>query len=237
MKKHTCIIIDDEELARELLENFINRVPDLQLLGKFINPIDALSFLNEQSVDLIFLDIQMPGMTGIEFLKSLTNPPLVIFTTAYDRYAVEGYELSVIDYLLKPFSFARTLTAINKAVEQITLRQKEIKPYPPDQDYLLVNADHKVHRLPIKDILYVQSMREYVVYYSENNKVMALGSLKKVEEKLLVFGFIRIHKSFIVAKNRVKSLEGNQLDIGVKKLPIGGSYKNDVKASLFSDHS
>lgn len=238
MKNYNCIIIDDEELARNLLENFISRVPHLRLLAKFSNPVEAISCIREEAVDVIFLDIQMPEMTGIEFMKTLSKAPAVIFTTAYKRYALEGYELSVIDYLLKPFSFSRFLNAVNKATELLELRSKESVPVKSANnstapEFLLINADHKLHRLFVKDILYIQSMKEYVIYFSEQGKIMALGSLKSLEEKLPASDFIRIHKSYIVAKSRVKSLDGNQLNIGEIKLPIGGSYKSDVMENLF----
>lgn len=242
MRNYSCIIIDDEEIGRDLLENFVGRIPHLGLLGKFSNPLEALSSLRVESVDLIFLDIQMPEMTGIEFLKTLSNAPAVIFTTAYDRYAIEGYELSVIDYLLKPFSFTRFLQAVNKATELIELRYKakketlpKIAPNSPAPlEFLLINADHKLYRVYLKDILYIQSMKEYVVYFTDQGKIMAWGSLKSLEEKLPSIDFMRIHKSYIVAKNSVKSLQGNQLDIGDTTLPVGGSYRNEVMAKLFS---
>lgn len=241
MSNFSCIIIDDEELARNLLENFIGRLPHLELLGKFSNPLEALSCLREVSVDLIFLDIQMPEMTGIEFLKTLSKAPSVIFTTAYDRYALESYELSVVDYLLKPFSFTRFLQAVNKATELIQLRGKaknEILPVAaPDSSvppaFLLIKAEHKLHRLFLNDIIYIQSMKEYVVYFTERGKFMALGALKSLEDKLPSTDFIRIHKSYIVAIKRVRSLQGNQLYIGEAILPIGGSYRNEVKTKLF----
>lgn len=241
MRNYSCIIIDDEEIGRDLLENFIGRISHLELLGKFSNPLEALSGTRVESVDLIFLDIQMPGMTGIEFLKTLSNAPAIIFTTAYDRYAVEGYELSVIDYLLKPFSFTRFLQAVNKATDIIELRHNakkenlpKISPSSnPHIEFLLIKADQKLHRLYLKDILYIQSMKEYVVYFTDHGKLMAWGSLKSLEEKLPSTDFMRIHKSYIVAKNRVKSLQGNQLDIGAINLPIGGSYRNEVMAKLF----
>jgi len=240
MKNYSCMIIDDEELSRDLLENFIGRVGHLTLQGKYRNPLEALPVLNSESVDIIFLDIQMPEMTGIDFLKTLSKTPAVIFTTAYDRYALEGYALSVIDYLLKPFSFTRFLQAVNKATEQIELRYKaslNTAPPPSDsknqQDYLLINADHKLHRLFLKDILYIQSLKEYVVYFTEESKIMALGSLKSLVEKLPSADFMQVHKSYIVAKNKVKSLDGNQLDMGDIKLPIGGSYRKAVLANLF----
>lgn len=240
MKNYSCIIIDDEEIGRDLLENFIGRIPHLELLGKFSNPLEALSGTRVESVDLIFLDIQMPRMTGIEFLKTLSNTPAIIFTTAYDEYAIEGYQLSIIDYLLKPFGFTRFLQAVNKATDIIELRRNakkgnlpKIPPSSPPLEFLLVKADHKLHRLYLKDILYIQSMKEYVVYFTGQEKIMAWGSLKSLEKKLPSTDFMRIHKSYIVAKNRVKSLQGNQLDIGATSLPIGGSYRNGVMAKLF----
>jgi DNA-binding LytR/AlgR family response regulator len=241
MRNYSCIIIDDEEIGRDLLENFIGRIPHLELLGKFTNPLEALSSLRVESVDLIFLDIQMPAMTGIDFLKTLSSAPAIIFTTAYDEYALAGYELSVIDYLLKPFSFTRFLQAVNKATELIELRYKAknetIPPNPGSNkaplEFLLINADHKIHRLYLKDILYIQSMKEYVVYYTEQGKIMAWGSLKSLEEKLPSADFMRIHKSYIVAKNRVNSLNGNQLELGDITLPIGGLYRDEVMAKLF----
>ena len=241
MRNYSCIIIDDEEIGRDLLENFIGRIPHLELLGKFSNPLEALSSIRVESVDLIFLDIQMPAMTGIEFLKTLSSPPATIFTTAYDDYALAGYEMSVIDYLLKPFSFTRFLQAVNKATELIELRYKAKKESLPKVspnsqaplEFLLINADHKLHRLYLKDILYIQSMKEYVVYFTDQGKIMAWGSLKSLEEKLPSTDFMRIHRSYIVAQNRVKSLQGNQLNIGEVTIPIGGSYRNEVMTKLF----
>ena len=241
MKNYSCIIIDDEELSRALLENFIGKVPHLKLTGKFSNPLEALPNFREGSVDIIFLDIQMPEMTGIEFLKTLSKAPAVIFTTAYANYALEGYELSVIDYLLKPFSFTRFLQAVNKATEQIDLRKQvsqaptsSINNTPELQEFLLINADYKLHKVYLKDILYIQSMKEYVMYFTEQGKVMALGPLKSLEIELPSENFIRIHNSYIVAKNRVKSLVGNQLEVGGVTLPIGGSYRPEVMEQLFS---
>ncbi len=241
MREVTCVVIDDEELSRDLIDNFVERHSDLNLVGKFANPLEALLIFSEREIDLVFLDIQMPEMTGIEFLKTLSKPPSVIFTTAYDRYALAGYELSVIDYLLKPFSFHRFLKAVNKAIEIIDLRRNEgnydlalpTKEQPQPLEFLLVNADHKLHRIYLKDILYVQSMKEYVVYFTDKEKIMALGSLKSLVDKLPAAEFMRVHKSFIVCKKRVKSLEGNQLHIEDVTLPIGGSYRNKVLEELF----
>lgn len=242
MTKYRCMIIDDEELARDLIENFIERISYLQLKGKFSNPLKALSDLRDGAIDIIFLDIQMPEMTGIEFLKTLSNTPAVIFTTAYDRYALEGYELSVIDYLLKPFSFARFLKAVNKATDLIELKRegKESKRSITSSDkphlleFLTVKADHKIFRLHLKDIVYIQSNKEYVVYHTNQKKIMSLGSLRSLEDKL-PSDFLRIHKSYIVSKKHVKNLEGNQLNLGDINLPIGGSYRDLVIKELFQN--
>lgn len=239
MKTLRCLVIDDEELARDLLENYISQVPHLQLVGKCVNAQEAMAVLEEVKPDLIFLDIQMPKMTGIEFLKSVPSAPAIIFTTAYENYALEGYELSVLDYLLKPFDFKRFMQAINKASELIQLRQtvksvEAIDLNSDDSDYLMVNASHKIHRLAINDIIYIQSMREYVVFHTEQEKLMSLGSLKALEERLPTDYFLRIHKSYIVAKKIVKSIEGNRLHLKNITLPVGGIYKQGVLDKLFA---
>ena len=235
MKEISCIIIDDEELSRALLDQYISRTPNLILKGKYSNPIDSLSAIKKDSIDLIFLDIQMPEMTGIEFLKSLEKSVHIIFTTAYDKYAIEGYNLSVIDYLLKPFSFNRYLQAVNKVIDLIELKQKaedKLDENIAESDLLLIKADHKTYRLYLKDIIYIQSMREYVTYFLKDYKVMSLGSLKKLEVELPKSQFIRVHKSYIVSVNKIKSYSGNQLELGNIKIPVGGSYKDQVMTML-----
>jgi DNA-binding LytR/AlgR family response regulator len=240
MRKFTCIVVDDEELSRDLLENYIGRVSSLELIAKFKNPLEALTILVDDDIDIIFLDIQMPELTGPEFLRTLSNPPAVIFTTAYKQYALEGYELSVTDYLLKPFSFTRFLKSVNKATELIELRRSAKSGSPAESlrnevhdEYLLINASRKLHRLYVKDIEYIKSDKEYVVYFTRQEKIMALGSLKSLEEKLPSADFIRVHKSYIVAKKSVRSIEGNQLNLTDTKIPIGGSYRELVMGNLF----
>lgn len=234
-----CLVIDDEELARALLENFIERVPELDLLAKCKNPLEALEWMSKEKVDLIFLDIQMPELNGLEFLNILSEKPMIIFTTAYAEHALDAFNLNALDYLHKPFSFQRFLQALGKAREKYHFRnapkneetrlERESK-----EGYLLVNADHKVHKLWYKDILYIQSMREYVTYHLKDQKLMALNSLKKLEEVLPGDKFTRIHKSYLVANEGVKALEGNQLHVGEILLPIGGSFKEEVVRKLFS---
>ncbi|MBK6929421.1 MAG: response regulator transcription factor [Saprospirales bacterium] len=194
--------------------------------------------LQQQPVDLLFLDIQMPELTGIEFLRTLRSKPVVIFTTAYAEFALEGYALDVTDYLLKPFSFERFVLACNKAIALLQAR-RAIAAEPaaaelaPGKDYILVKADHKVHRVKLDDILFVQSMREYVAFYTPSGRIISLNSLKSLEETLPAERFIRIHKSYIVAIDKIDTLEGNLVHIGKEKLPIGANYREAVVRKVF----
>jgi len=218
--KIKCAIIDDEELARALLEQYISKIPQLELVGQYKNPLEFLDLTNSQQVDLLFLDIQMPEITGTEFLKSLRQKPVVVFTTAYPEYALEGYQLDVADYLVKPFSFDRFLHSVQK-VSQL------IEHHSPAPDLLVINAGHKTFRVNVNDVLYIEGLREYVSYFtSDGQRIVALESLKKLEENLLPKDkFIRVHKSYIININRAKVIEGNTISIGDKKIPIGASYK------------
>ena len=238
MDKLNCLIVDDEELARNLVENYINRLPHLHILGKCSNPLEAMHILQNQQVDLLFLDIQMPELTGVEFLKTLPQKPLVIFTTAYKEYALEGYQLDVVDYLLKPFRFERFLQAVNKASKIKNLEERQFIPLQqdskPEKDYLLVKSEFKVYRIYYRDIRFVQSMKEYVAYYTTNQgRILSLGSLKKLEQELPAGAFMRVHKSYIVATGKVNALDGGQLLMGETKIPIGASYREEVLKKLF----
>lgn len=238
MKPIRCLVVDDEELARTLLENYIGRLPNLQLIAACANPLDAFAVLQQQPVDLLFLDIQMPELTGIALLRTLTQKPAVVFTTAYAEYALEGYALDVTDYLLKPFSFERFVQAVNKAIGR--LRPKTApdpllpdQGAPPGKDYLLVKADHKMHRLKFEEIQYIQSMREYVAFHTLAGRVISLNSLKNLEEQLPPERFIRIHKSYIVAIDKIDMLEGNTIQVGKEKLPVGASYREELIKRVF----
>lgn len=231
--KTRCLVIDDEELARTLLENYIDRLPNLELVGQCKDPMEAIEIMQGQPVDLLFLDIQMPGLTGIEFLRSLKQRPLVIFTTAYPDYAIEGYSLDVIDYLLKPFGFERFVQAVNKANEMMQLKSVATNSSTDTKDFILVKAEHRIHRIKYDDINFIQSMREYVAYYLPNGRILSLNSLKSLETELPADRFIRIHKSYIVSIEKVSTLEGNLVHIGKEKLPIGASYREEVLGRLF----
>lgn len=230
MKKLKCLVVDDEELARSLLINFISRRDELEVVGSFKNPIEASEFLTVNQVDIIFLDIQMPGQTGIEFLKEYNPSQSVILTTAYPDFAIEGYQLNVLDYLLKPFSFER----FDKAIEKfLTIQMTKIQESKKERDFLVIKADHKIIKLPYQSIIYIQSMREYVSFVTANEKILALFSLKKLETELPKNQFLRIHKSYIVAIKHVKALEGNTLYLGDLALPVGNNYKERVLAAIF----
>lgn len=243
MKKLNCLIVDDEELARNLVENYVNRLPHLTVVGKCANPLEAMQVLQEKAVDLMFLDIQMPELTGVEFLKTLSQKPLVIFTTAYKEYALESYDLDVVDYLLKPFRFERFLQAVNKAGKLLKCDATETplnttkaieETVKKEKDFILVKADFKVFRIFYKNIFYIESMKEYVAYYTPEGRTLALGSLKKLQQEILPTNqFIRIHKSFIANISYISVLEGNMVHIGKKKLPIGASYKAEVLKRIF----
>jgi DNA-binding LytR/AlgR family response regulator len=226
-----CLIVDDEELARRLLRTYAERVPQLRVVGEAPNPIVAARQLDETDVDLLFLDIQMPRMTGLDFLRTQSRPPAVILTTAYSEYALESYELAVVDYLLKPFSFERFLKAVHRAELQIGSRSAGTRA-PAQKSFQLVKSEHKVFRIAHEEIRYVESMREYVAYHTESGRVISLGSLKQLETELPA-GFLRVHKSYIVNTERVDALEGNQLHLGPDRIPIGGSYREHVKRTLF----
>ena len=226
-----CVIADDEKLARDLIESYVAKVPFLELVASCKNGLEASEALSNGDIDLLITDIQMPGLLGTDLVKSLPNPPLVIFTTAYKDYAVEGFELSAVDYLLKPFAFERFLTAANKAKELFDSnnhREVSLK-----KDYLTIKADHKLYKVQYKDIKFIEGQREYVSFHTPNGRITALLSLKHLEESLPRDMFIRCHKSYIINKNMVEALEGNALIIQDKQIPIGQSYKELVLQEVF----
>lgn len=221
-----CVIVDDDKLARELLEGFVQKIPTLNLKGTFYNALDILPLLENDEIDLIFLDIQMPDISGIDFIKSIEIAPKVILTTAYAEYALEGYELDVADYLLKPFPFERFLKTVKKV-------EKELSQKNETTETITIVADHKRYKVPLSDIIYIEGMLEYVRFHlADGRKITALQSMKKLEEILPDNQFIRIHKSHIVAINKATTLEGNMIHLGEIKLTIGQTYRESVK-SLF----
>ena len=224
-----CVVIEDEPLAQNILKKYIEDYPALQLAALSNNAVDAQNILLQDNIELIFLDINLPKLSGISFLKSLLRPPLVIFTTAYPEYAVEGFELDAVDYLLKPFSFERFLKAVNKAIEK--LNQKEV-PGQSSQPFIFLKADKKVHKINLDEILYIEAAGDYVKVVTENNQLIVNDTLKNLENELTSTQFIRVHKSFIISKSKIKFFEGNYVKVGNTDIPIGNSYKEEIAALL-----
>lgn len=226
-----CVIIDDEPLAREGLVNYIGETDFLQLTGTGNNPLELTRLLDTYEIDLIFLDIQMPLMNGIDFLKMAQNPPMVIITTAYPSFALEGFKLDVLDYLLKPITFNRFFKAANKAkdyhqlLNQATVGRTEL---PSDRDYFFVKCDYKYERIYFDDILYIQGLQNYVTIYTNNGKYITLLSLKNVEENLRTPLFIRVHKSYIVAIPKIEAIENNEIIIQSVRIPISRNHREKV---------
>jgi DNA-binding LytR/AlgR family response regulator len=234
--KIKCVVIDDEHLAREYIKNYISKVPELELLGEFNSPLKATELIKSGKVDLLFLDIQMPDITGIDFLRSLAHKPEVIFTTAYQEFALEGFNLSAIDYLLKPFAFDRFFQAVNKVLDKLENKKNAIDPpqipmQPQtsfEDTYLTIRADRKFYKINFDSIKYIEGQKAYVTFHTKKKSITALVSLKELEESLPANLFIRIHKSYIVAIEEILSLEGNIIEVDNIKLPVGKIYKKAV---------
>ena len=228
-----CIAVDDEKLVLDLLVDNIKQVPFLNLVARCKNAMEAAEVLHNEKVDLIFLDIQMPGLNGLQFLKSLQRPPMVIFITAYKEYAVEGFTLDAVDYLVKPVSFERFLKACNKAQDLHNLQQKpgtkEILP-----DYFFVYVEYNLVKVSIPDILYIESMKDYVKIFlqSATKPIITKMSLKSLEEKLTPYRFVRIHKSYIISADKVTAVKRDLICIGAIELPLGESYRATVENML-----
>jgi DNA-binding LytR/AlgR family response regulator len=230
-----CIIIDDEPLARTGIREYIQDVEFLQLAGEFDNPMKAIDTLMQQKIDLIFLDIQMPRMTGLEFLKSLAQPPLVIFTTAYPQYAVEGFELNAIDYLLKPFSFERFWKAVIKAKSLREPASLPVAAAGAEPDYFFIKSDNKLIKIKYDEILFIEALQNYVAVHTTEKKYITYLTVRSIEEYLPAARFVRTHKSFIVAAAKVESIEGNDIRIGQHHIPISRTEREAVLQQLLQN--
>lgn len=226
-----CLIVDDEPLALDVLEAYIERLDDLELVARLDNAVDAFNFLQKEEVDLLFLDIQMPKLTGIDLLKNISDPPQVIFTTAYRDYAIQGYELNVVDYLLKPISFDRFLKAVNKVIQQDggednSTAEMEVNNY---QDaYIYLKSDKKMVKVPLIDILYIESLKDYIRVSTAEKNVTAYQRISYMEEKLPSEKFIRVHRSYIINLDQIDAYSTSVVEIGGKEIPIGRNYRQDV---------
>lgn len=228
-----CIIVDDEPLAIEILESYVARMENLELAGTFRNAISAFTFLQQNQVDLIFLDIQMPKLSGIDFLKSLKHPPQVIFTTAFRDYAIEGFELEVADYLLKPIPFERFLKAVAKV---LPARDKEFEAktstVPAADSFIYFKVDKKMVKTRMSDVLYIESIKDYVKVKTIDKEIITQQKISYLEESLPKNQFLRVHRSFIVNVDRIDAYSATDVDLGKHQVPIGRNYKNDVMRIL-----
>jgi hypothetical protein len=235
------LIVDDEPLALDVLETYIAQMPDLNLVKRCSNAIEANEALKLSDIDLMFLDIQMPQLTGIDFVKTLVRPPMIVFTTAYPNYAIQGFDLNALDYLLKPISLERFMKAVNKAVEQSDLQHRELSatnsvatntPTNDALDFFFVKADKKLVKVNFEDIIYIEGLKDYVIIRLINGRVITLQTMKSLEDRLPNGRFKRIHRSYIVAMDKITAIEGNMVEVSEKNipklLPIGKNYRDEL---------
>lgn len=230
-----CVIIDDEPIARKGLKEYIQDASFLQLAGEFDNPLKAAELLMKEKIDLLFLDIQMPRMTGLEFLKTLSYPPMVIFTTAYPQYAVEGFEWNAIDYLLKPFSFDRFWKAVSKARSMQEVITQPVAAAAEDPGYFFIKTDNKLVKILYDDILFIEALQNYVAVHTTTKKYITYLTFHSIESHLPASRFIRTHKSYIVAAAKVESIEGNDITIGSHHIPISRTEREAVLQQLIQN--
>ncbi len=233
-KKYKCLIVDDEPLACEIIESYLVKFDDFQIVGIVHNAVDAFQLLKNKRIDLLFLDIQMPKITGIDFLKSLQNHPEVIITTAYRNYAVESFELDVLDYLIKPIAFERFMSAINRFYRNKSNNRQELsnKSETDIPNYFYVKENKRMVKIEFSKILYVESIKDYVKIHTDNFSVVTKMTISNLEEKLPETDFLRVHRSFIVNLSKISSYTSYSLIISEKEIPIGRSYKNSVVSIL-----
>lgn len=237
--KLNCVIIEDEPLARNLITEYVRKVPELNLLNAFSNPLEALEALRTLSVDLLFLDVQMPEITGISLLKVLKKRPLVVITTAYSEYALEGYELDVADYLLKPITFERFLKSVDKIMQRLEAEPKHVittTENSPSPTFVFVKDGTKLVKIQLDEILYVEGLKDYVTIHTTHQKITTLQRMKALEEQLPADKFIRIHNSFIVALNAIEVVQKNEVEIKGATLPIGDTFKKSFKEFIEKNH-
>jgi len=233
--KLKCIIVDDEPAARKLLQEYIEDIDYLQLCGIAENPLKANTILQSQEVDVMFLDINMPRLTGIEFLRTAVNPPLVVMTTAYAEYATEGFNLNVMDYLVKPFSFERFLKACNKVREYYDLINRTAGAATETADYFFVKCDGKIEKILYNELVYVEAMLNYVILHTEVKKMIVYLTMKSIAEQLPAQIFVKVHKSYIINSSKVKTIEGNEVNLGTAKVVISQNFYDKAIKEILKD--
>ena len=235
-EKYNVIIVDDEYLARKLLQDYVSKVESLQLVATCSNAFEAMEALANNTVDIMLLDIQMPDLTGLELVKGLEKKPAVIFTTAYSEYAVDAFNLAVVDYLLKPFDFPRFFQAVRKAIGNVQPKAEETTKQAADisksNDFITVKADYKLYKINYDDLLFIEGQHEYVTFHTTQRRITALFALKDLEELLPKDRFVRVHKSYIVSFKHIQDLDKSDVTVAGNKVPVGASYRDDLLARL-----
>lgn len=226
MKKLSCIIVDDEPVARKILHEFVEQVPYLDLQGKFENAMKAEAFLKTNTVDLILLDIEMPKISGLQFLQKLQVESMVILTTAFPQYALEGYELDIIDYLLKPFALNRFLKAVQKAKDYYQMKYSANTA--ASSSYIFIKSEKRIEKIELADILYAESVGNYVSVYTDNKRILAYLTMKSLESQLPLNDFLKVHQSFLVNCSKIEAIEGNEIKMGARSIPISRNYRELV---------
>lgn len=232
MNKLKCIVVDDEPLAQEVLERYLQNIREIEVVTTCSNALEAFEVLNNEAIDLMFLDISMPVISGLDFLRSLHKAPAVIITTAHPDFALQGYDLDVVDYLVKPVSMERFMKAVNKAIERVRLPLPMARVSQPD--YMFVKSDQKLIRINFVDIHYIEGMKDYVKIFTNEKMIVTLHTMKFFEANLPSDQFIRIHKSYIANATSIKSISGNELELHQSRLPIGSSYKENLMKMIHS---
>jgi DNA-binding LytR/AlgR family response regulator len=235
--KIKCIIIDDEELAARVIKNHLNEFPNMELVGSFLTPMEALSTIENNKIDVIFLDINMPKMSGLEFVKTLVTMPLIVITTAYREYAVESFDLNVLDYLVKPIPLGRFVKAIDKINRKMGIKneREQEQLLSREEPFIFLRVDKKLIKFKLNDILYVESLKDYIKVYTLLGDFLVHKSMTSLMDELPQSNFIRIHRSFSIAINKVNSVEGNSVEIANRRIPIGRNYIQDTKQKIFNN--
>ncbi|MCF6213499.1 MAG: LytTR family DNA-binding domain-containing protein [Flavobacteriaceae bacterium] len=225
-----CLIIDDEPLAIKVIKNHLKEFKNFEIVASFSNPIDAMATLKKQQIDAVFLDINMSKMDGLSFVRSVDLKPIIVITTAYREFAIESYELNILDYLVKPIPFSRFLKSINKITQQIYLQRDKNKRNITNTDsHIFLKADRKLIKVNFNDIYYIESLKDYIMVFTAIGDYLTHRSLTSFTEELPKNNFLRIHRSYTIAINKVKSIEGNLIEVSSKKIPIGRKYVSQVK--------
>lgn len=225
-----CIAVDDEPLALDIIADYVAKIPELKLVASTTNAIEALTLVQNGEIDLVFLDVQMPELTGIQFVKIINGKCDVILTTAYPQYALDGYELNVVDYLLKPIAFDRFYRSVQKVLNAKTTKMPETTPAAVQHgdiiDFIFVKTEHKIQRVDLDNILYIEGLKDYISIYTSAERIVTLQNMKKMEEILPANRFVRVHRSYIVALDKISSIERGRIFIGDTTIPIGDTYKD-----------